>query len=550
MTLDTLLGKIDFYVDNEKTGYTLYKMPKEARKTFTEIMYNLDKDKDAPQKRRYLVKINVTPDKREHLVSAVLTPRVSLNSNELSETNIKCYTFENDSLHLAIGIQADDEYEVENETIQRISNFDYDSEFNKSKGKYYISYHMLKSSETDQYFFGINVVEGESFDPLVSANPNIMINDGKVEKTTIVSADDLKSIAFQGETNSVKLTSVKDGKSELVTIDFAGNASITLPDGTIEKVSLESNERFILFKAMKKIFVRPPVQKEKSSSYWKLTLTNESGKEFSYQGNLSPTCFDEAVDISDAMRDIFENDQLWLFDGCPDRLSGLDMKYDWTKKDDDQNITLRYHEELIIDRDSESVLHKRSFGNDNGIIEKYHIEGIVSGLLDQLSLIDLTNAAGNPSDAIFDPLETKNYELSLTFNSGETKMVFGTFDKLGLPENWPEVAGLLSQLLSYYGMGEILTKEAYNQKVRRQGDLIFCKVEFDEQGKEYSYLADEDVYSPGDWVWVPVGKDGNLKIVMVVHVDYLQPEDAPYPLDKIKHVYRKLTDSEVEEYLS
>ncbi len=73
----------------------------------------------------------------------------------------------------------------------------------------------------------------------------------------------------------------------------------------------------------------------------------------------------------------------------------------------------------------------------------------------------------------------------------------------------------------------------------KPGELIFCNVSFSDGGKEYCYLADEDLYDEGDYVIVPVGEDNQEERAYVASVCYLTPEKAPYPADKLKRILRK-----------
>lgn len=90
-------------------------------------------------------------------------------------------------------------------------------------------------------------------------------------------------------------------------------------------------------------------------------------------------------------------------------------------------------------------------------------------------------------------------------------------------------------------MGLIWEEDAYSRKKRRESELIFCKVIFQDAEKEYTYLADEDIYEKGDFAWALAGKDNEEKIVRVTDVEYLQPEEAPFPVEKTKKLIRKLT---------
>ena len=98
-------------------------------------------------------------------------------------------------------------------------------------------------------------------------------------------------------------------------------------------------------------------------------------------------------------------------------------------------------------------------------------------------------------------------------------------------------------------LGEFFDEDAYSRKKRRESELIFCKVIFQDAEKEYTYLADEDIYEKGDFAWAPAGKDNEEKIVRVMDVEYLQPEEAPFPVEKTKKLIRKLTPEEYERYV-
>lgn len=61
--------------------------------------------------------------------------------------------------------------------------------------------------------------------------------------------------------------------------------------------------------------------------------------------------------------------------------------------------------------------------------------------------------------------------------------------------------------------------------------------DFATYGKEYCYLADEDIYYPGSKVTVPVGIEGRESTAKVARIEYFPKEKAPlFPLDKIKRI--------------
>ena len=96
--------------------------------------------------------------------------------------------------------------------------------------------------------------------------------------------------------------------------------------------------------------------------------------------------------------------------------------------------------------------------------------------------------------------------------------------------------------MHFYEPGELFDPEIYKKPRRRKSDLIFCNVEFEDYGRTYCYLADSDDYSVGDKVVVPAGPDNVESVATIKSIEYRQPEDAPYPVEKTKHILRKYTE--------
>lgn len=69
--------------------------------------------------------------------------------------------------------------------------------------------------------------------------------------------------------------------------------------------------------------------------------------------------------------------------------------------------------------------------------------------------------------------------------------------------------------------------------------LRFCKVQFLNGGKLYSYYCPDRAIKKGDWVEVPVGKQAAKKAVRVVDIVMAPANKPPYPLDKMKTVLGK-----------
>lgn len=69
-------------------------------------------------------------------------------------------------------------------------------------------------------------------------------------------------------------------------------------------------------------------------------------------------------------------------------------------------------------------------------------------------------------------------------------------------------------------------------------------MQFDEYGKTYCYLTDDDTLDPGDYVVVPVGQDNHESIAKIESIEYHPAEEAPFPIEKVRKIIRKTDKTE------
>lgn len=150
---------------------------------------------------------------------------------------------------------------------------------------------------------------------------------------------------------------------------------------------------------------------------------------------------------------------------------------------------------------------------------------------------------GNPPDVIRDPLETKDYRITINYLYGEQRVLTGSFDKNGLPDDFSDFAETIFDFMCFYGIGEILNPTVHSKVLRKQTDFIFCNVQFDEYGNTYCYLTDDTTLEVGHYVIVPVGKSAHESVAKIESIEYHPAEDAPFPLDRIKRIICKSNGS-------
>ena len=249
--------------------------------------------------------------------------------------------------------------------------------------------------------------------------------------------------------------------------------------------------------------------------------------------------------------------ELYAFDGNakPDLVKRIEIKYHRITKikpkvpisETIEYAVWDYTESMVIDGDSDSIEHIQNIGTGCSVTRTYKVEDGVKSLLEGLDVNTLFgHIEGNPEDVFVDPLESKDYSIQVLTQKGEKKILQGTYDKKGLPDDWAEFIDSVFEFLTFYGWGEIMNPSVYGKVRRTSRDVIYCSVIFEEGYKSYYYIADDDSIEAGDFVLVPAGADNHEVIVKVVKKEYFPEDGVPLPLDKTKHIIRKCTDDDFD----
>lgn len=292
---------------------------------------------------------------------------------------------------------------------------------------------------------------------------------------------------------------------------------------------------------------------------WVMELTNTEGKTYKFRGSLCANFDYEGVDLSDLVRDTIGIDDLYVFDGNdkPNVINKITLDYHRVMKIKPKEVpedviwefvTWDYTEHLIIDRETETLEHIQNIGTGCKVSRKYEIEEGIESLLENFDAEDLfTHIQGDPDDVIDTPNETKDYKITIDYKNSPQRVIEGSYDKNGLPEDFAVFAETVFEFMRFYGMGEIFDPSVYGKAKRRQSEYIFCSVTFNEGYKSYYYLTDDDGIEVGDFVLVPAGKDNHEAVVEVVNIEYFSEENVPLPVEKTKKIIRKCTDDDFKK---
>lgn len=333
-------------------------------------------------------------------------------------------------------------------------------------------------------------------------------------------------------------------------------------NGIIEKTNFKINAdiaKKLLYAFEKRFSADNVIDFVTDIGSWDMILTNDEGKEFHFSGPLTEHAGTVLIGLSDMLRNVTGRDDLFAFDGCPDRIDNLKIEYTRETKikpkvmpegSKHDYMKWDYSETLTIDRATETLVNHIQFAEQCSVTNTYHVEAGISDLLDELWPEMFDEVTGNPPDVLADPKEQRRYKITVLTKHGEEKVIEGTFDKLGLPDEYPEFIEKIYDFIAFYGIGELFEQNVYGRPKRRKSDYIFCDVEFEPGGKTYCYLAEDDSYEVGDTVLVPAGPDNHEALVCIVDKNYYSKEDAPFPVEKAKWIIKRIDEDEIDEYLN
>lgn len=290
---------------------------------------------------------------------------------------------------------------------------------------------------------------------------------------------------------------------------------------------------------------------------WNMELTNTAGKVYKFSGSLCSSFEVDGIDLSDLLRDSLKMPDLYAFDGNnkPDMVNRIEVNYHRITtikpkvptSEHAEYAVWDYTESLIVDRESESIEHIQNIGSGCSVSRKYKVEGGVESLLEDMDVESIfDHIEGNPENVVVDPLETIDYTIKVISQKGNEKLIQGTYDKKGLPDDWAEFMESVFEFMSFYGWGEIMNPSVYGKVRHCDNDIIYCSVEFEDGCKSYYYISDDDSIQVGDFVIVPAGKDNHEAVVEVVKKEYFAEENVPLPMEKTKHIIRKCTDADFD----
>lgn len=235
----------------------------------------------------------------------------------------------------------------------------------------------------------------------------------------------------------------------------------------------------------------------------------------------------------------------------PDSIQRIVLEYHSKTSADTSagKIEIDYSKQLIMGHNEEKLELVKTIGSGCSITHTFFLPYAIRNLLDRLEPEQWQKPLLDAPDDLIEPSESAQncpgfYHMTITFRRHPVQGYSGYFDRYGLPDGWLELVWNLLDLIDFYSDIQVISPYLIQKTCRRKSDLIFCSVEFEENGKLYCYLTDDDQLKPGERVIVPAGRNQVETAAAVTKIEYAQPEQAPFPLEKTKMVSVRCTKNQ------
>ncbi len=141
---------------------------------------------------------------------------------------------------------------------------------------------------------------------------------------------------------------------------------------------------------------------------------------------------------------------------------------------------------------------------------------------------------GNSPDTVQNEIR-KTYKIVVTRDDGESSVLEGSFDKDGLPDNWADFVGRLTDFFQGQSLGMLFDSRSYNKVLRKSNEVTFCGVDIDGVVRTRYYRCGDEICE-GDTVVVPTPMKHTSAIGRVVEIRYCPKDQIPKEMAQAQEI--------------
>ena len=192
------------------------------------------------------------------------------------------------------------------------------------------------------------------------------------------------------------------------------------------------------------------------------------------------------------------------------------------------------NEWLLISSEG-TLTYNRRIANIGRISLQYELKDKVTEFL---KLYEGRNVFSRPKghspDTVQDEIR-KTYKMVVTRDDGDTSVLEGSFDKNGLPGDWADFVGRLTDFFQDQNLGIPPDSRSYNKVLRKNDEVAFCGVDIDGMVRTRYYSCGDEICE-GDTVVVPTPMKHTMAIGRVVEVRHYPKDQVPKDMARTQEI--------------
>lgn len=345
-----------------------------------------------------------------------------------------------------------------------------------------------------------------------------------------------------------------------ITPDGIVKLSATRIDGREKcKVQIPVDDAAYIFNAFTTVFSEYKKEKVPGySGFWKVRLLTDEDEVFFYHGSNGQDYMYEGKTLTEILRERTTLEELNGFAMRIDEkshVSSIDISFRQTVTEDAaEKVAEKYHlpmedttERLIISNKTHEIVYNRRVGNHKRVSLSFEMPEAVLDLLawyEEQPLFEPGEV--NPKPVAEEDI-SRTYQITVLYSDKKSASYSGSFDKVGLPDNWANFISRVAAFFDTESLGEMFDARIFDRVPAKEDEVVFCGVEIlGVVGVRY-YRCDDDVCL-GDIVVVPTpAKKQNLD-GQVVEIRRCKVTAIPKELQKAKDVLYTIKDKDAENH--
>lgn len=346
-------------------------------------------------------------------------------------------------------------------------------------------------------------------------------------------------------------------EKQLLEITRDGTAKLTqkAPEGTEKaKTRISQADADYIFAAFSETFANYRRERIPSvSGHWRVRLLTDDNEVYFYHGANGQDYRYHDESLTDILRQ--RTGMPELFGLCvkaetKNKVKSIEISLEQTAADEvkdqyanEYGICIHDTNEWLLISSQGSITYNRRIANIGRVSLQYELKNEVAEFL---RLYDDQNAfsrpKGNPADAVQDEIR-KTYKMVITRDSEDTSVLEGSFDKDGLPDNWADFVGRLTDFFQDQSLGILFDSRSYNKVLRKNDEVAFCGVDIDGVvGTRYYRCGDE--ICEGDTVVVPTPMKQTMAIGRVVEIRHYPKDQIPKDMTRAQEILGPAKETE------